>query len=427
MFVCKTAKIEIEKMTEDVQVKIFGREMKRTVLVTYLVASLYSTGFFLQTTLLPYITTDLGIDNIHYGYQSTIFAIVQLIGSPIYGRICDRVGVQKALHLAMLSSAVCYILTFFAQDFSLIVVSRLACIFMAGQQGAQTALAAVTTGVERTAAFSRIGITFGSGFILGPLLAGLLSKFFGNRLPLLLCLVQCGICHWLIERYIHIDKVVKEEKEKKSDVKESDFNSLFHLQAYAEVLKNPTVAKLFLMKNLAVTPLIIMTSVFGLFLIEKLQVTPEQNAILGPYIGLTIMFMNAFGVVFLRRKFSDGLLLKIGALVLVWTYGFLAVFSSFFQLFLIMPTMSVGMTLIGVLVDSLLTSSVSQDQHGTVLGMSHAANSLIRVLAPTMGGFMLEDLGFASFGLLGICTSLLALLICFNVDLRNVKNQQETE
>ena len=44
---------------------------------------------------------------------------------------------------------------------------------------------------------------------------------------------------------------------------------------------------------------------------------------------------------------------------------------------------------------------------GAMLGVNMAVNSLIRTVSPTIGGYMLNSLGFSSFGYLGFLNSLL--------------------
>ena len=47
---------------------------------------------------------------------------------------------------------------------------------------------------------------------------------------------------------------------------------------------------------------------------------------------------------------------------------------------------------------------------GAMLGVNMAVNSLIRTVSPTIGGYMLNNLGFSSFGYLGFVNSLLVVL-----------------
>jgi hypothetical protein len=70
--------------------------------------------------------------------------------------------------------------------------------------------------------------------------------------------------------------------------------------------------------------------------------------------------------------------------------------------------MALGMSLLGTVCDSQLTAVVPVVDHGTVLGFSHSLNALVRTLSPSIGGVLLEYVGFASFGCIGVMCSLAA-------------------
>jgi OCT family organic cation transporter-like MFS transporter 18 len=53
-----------------------------------------------------------------------------------------------------------------------------------------------------------------------------------------------------------------------------------------------------------------------------------------------------------------------------------------------------------------------------MLGLNMATNSLIRTVSPTIGGIMLENLGFSSFGYLGFLSSGIVTAVLF-VKFRN--------
>ena len=58
-------------------------------------------------------------------------------------------------------------------------------------------------------------------------------------------------------------------------------------------------------------------------------------------------------------------------------------------------------SVLNTITSSAVTKSVPETATGTALGLSMAIHSLIRTVAPTVGGYMYTLFGFASFGLLG--------------------------
>ena len=60
-----------------------------------------------------------------------------------------------------------------------------------------------------------------------------------------------------------------------------------------------------------------------------------------------------------------------------------------------------GGALFGVITNSILTKLVPPEDTGFALGISFATHSLIRTVAPTIGGILLSQFGYTSFGSLG--------------------------
>lgn len=319
-------------------------EKHSTILATFVVAATYSTLYFYQTTLLPFITKSLEIDTMHFGYLQTVFGIVQLGGGPVFGRFCDHFGANVGFVVAMISSSTCYLITAVSTGFYSLMLSRLVCVFMHGQQTAQTVLARSTAaGQERTEVFGRIGITFGIGFIIGPFLAGQFAKNFGNSIAMLIAAVLSLATIPIICIFVHVPKIVDETAVEKTSVPNRP-DAL--LAAYWRILNGQRIIRLFVIKYLATTPLIIMTSIFGIYLVDKFNVTPAEGAWVGTYIGIWISIMNAFGIVFLRRRFSERNLLIFGSLTLGFTYFCFTQFTRYWHLYLFLPFMPIGQSLI---------------------------------------------------------------------------------
>ena len=86
---------------------------------------------------LQYLSKKLGADTAVFGQLQTVFAIVQLLGGPIYGRLGDVMGVKVALILAFASSGTSYLITGLVTDVWGLFLSRFPSIFMHVMQGRQ--------------------------------------------------------------------------------------------------------------------------------------------------------------------------------------------------------------------------------------------------------------------------------------------------
>ena len=120
------------------------------------------------------------------GLLLCIYALAQFFTSPILGNVSDRFGRRPILLIALLAYAVDYLCMGFAPTVAWLFAGR--CI--AGAAGAtmvtiNSYAADITLPEKRASAFGYIGATFGAGFILGPIVGGMLgainvrAPFFG--------------------------------------------------------------------------------------------------------------------------------------------------------------------------------------------------------------------------------------------------------
>ena len=69
------------------------------------------------------------------------------------------------------------------------------------------------------------------------------------------------------------------------------------------------------------------------------------------------------------------------------------------------------MAVMNVVVTSSLTKAVTSSDTGAILGINMATNSLVRTMAPTVGGLLFANYGFSSFGYFGLGTTSLVLAL----------------
>ena len=111
----------------------------------------------------------------------SVFSLMQFVFSPMWGRISDRIGRRPVLLISLFGSVVFYALYGFAvtlpaEQAVLAVGLMFAARFGAGIAGASVGTAAAviadcTPPEKRAKGMALIGIAFGAGFTLGPLIA----------------------------------------------------------------------------------------------------------------------------------------------------------------------------------------------------------------------------------------------------------------
>src|SRR4051812_36016772 len=118
-----------------------------------------------------------------FGLFGTVWAVMQFFFSPILGALSDRFGRRPVVLLSNFGLALDYVLMALAPTLAWLFVGRLISgITSASVSTAFAYIADVTAPEKRAAAFGKIGVAFGAGFILGPALGGLLGDV-DPRLP----------------------------------------------------------------------------------------------------------------------------------------------------------------------------------------------------------------------------------------------------
>ncbi len=110
------------------------------------------------------------------GVLATSFALMQFLFGPVIGNISDRCGRRPVMLTALAIMALDYLVMAVAQTIWLLVIGRIvAGITAATYATASAYMADISAPSERARNFGLIHAGFGIGFVLGPLLGGLLA------------------------------------------------------------------------------------------------------------------------------------------------------------------------------------------------------------------------------------------------------------
>jgi len=147
---------------------------KVTIIFTVLVDIL---GFGIVIPILPFYVTSFGASPFTVTMLFSAFAFFAFLSSPFLGALSDKVGRRRVLLMSIASTAVGWFVFASASSVLLLFVGRIIDGAAAGNfTVAQSALVDISKDEkERSANLGLIGATFGIGFMLGPLLGGILS------------------------------------------------------------------------------------------------------------------------------------------------------------------------------------------------------------------------------------------------------------
>jgi DHA1 family tetracycline resistance protein-like MFS transporter len=111
------------------------------------------------------------------GLLATVFAIMQFLFGPIIGALSDRFGRRPVLLISLLAMAIDYAVMALAQTIWLLLLARIVGgITAATQSTANAYMADISQPHQKAARFGLVAAGFGVGFVLGPVLGGVLAE-----------------------------------------------------------------------------------------------------------------------------------------------------------------------------------------------------------------------------------------------------------
>ncbi|WP_075051499.1 TCR/Tet family MFS transporter [Hydrotalea sp.] len=194
------------------------------------------TGFGIIIPVLPKLIEQLIHGNLsqasnYGGWLLFVYAVMQFIFAPILGNLSDRYGRRRILLFSLFGFGMDYLLQGFAPNIFWLFVGR----FIAGITGgsfttASAYIADISTPEKRAQNFGMIGAAFGLGFIIGPVLGGILGHY-GPRVPFFAAAVLAFV-NWLYGYFILPESLPAENRRKFEWKRANPLGSLVQLKKY---------------------------------------------------------------------------------------------------------------------------------------------------------------------------------------------------
>jgi DHA1 family tetracycline resistance protein-like MFS transporter len=145
--------------------------------------------------------SDISQASVIGGWLFVVYSAMQFLCGPIVGNLSDRYGRRPVLLASILGLACDYVVTAFAPSIGWLFVGRLvAGVCGASYTTANAYITDITAPKDRAKAFGYIGAAFGTGFILGPAIGGLLGHF-GHQVPFLAA-AACSLANFIFGFFV---------------------------------------------------------------------------------------------------------------------------------------------------------------------------------------------------------------------------------
>lgn len=163
-----------------------------------------------------------------YGVLMSVYALMQFVCAPILGSLSDRYGRRPVILVSLLGSGLDYFLLAFAPNLGWFFIGRVIAGITGANFSAATAyIADISPPEKRAANFGLVGAAFGLGFIIGPVLGGLLGKV-DMHLPFIVA-GSLTLINWLYGWFVLPESLAPENRRAFSWAKANPVGALIDL------------------------------------------------------------------------------------------------------------------------------------------------------------------------------------------------------
>jgi MFS family permease len=355
------------------------------------------------------------------------YSAVQFLAAPFWGRLSDHIGRRPVLIVSCAGNTLAYLIWIVADDFAILLLSRLLAGVMTGNvAAANAAVADISTPATRAKGMGILGMAFGLGFILGPVIGGISYELLPriDQIPWLAALGANEFSTPALVAFLL-----------------SAWNLLWIVTRFRETL--PPERRSTVSEGRSINPVALLVPRFGTR-VALLNLAFLVHTVLFAGMEATLVFLTAqrCGFTPLDNAWLFAWMALVSALVQGGVYrrlagrvdqrtlalaGFFALIPGFlltamvdwlphtWLLVLGISVLGVGTGLVFPALNTMVSLAVDERTQGAVLGSFRSAGALGRAIGPLLGAVVYFAWTPAAPYVLGACGVLIPLIVVVRV------------
>ena len=362
--------------------------MKRSpLLVIFITVFIDLVGFGIVIPVLPFYAqgTKFGATPREVGLLFASYSVMQLIFAPVLGRLSDKYGRRPVLLISLIGTSLGFLILGFATTLWMLFLGRIIDGISGGNiSTAQAYIADVTTKENRAKGMGLIGAAFGLGFVFGPAIGGVLSRW-GINVPFLFA-GTLAFANAILLYFVLPETVTQDHPARISAASGRGWRQLI------ESLKRPRLGFVLTIYFLSIVAFSIMTAVFSLFMMFRLGYDAFHNGWVFAYVGVISAIIQGGLIGKLVKRFGEPALVIIGSLLFsasLFATPFIGPAVGLMGILLTGAVSSIGNALNAPSLSSLASKSAGAGEQGGVLGAMQSVASLARAAGPSLAAFLI--------------------------------------
>ena len=316
------------------------------------------------------------------------YSLMQLIFAPILGRLSDKYGRRPVLLISIIGTGIGFLILGFAKTLWMLFAGRILDGITGGNiSTAQAYIADITSKEDRAKGMGLIGAAFGLGFVFGPAIGGVLSRW-GVEVPFLFA---AGLCFAnTILLYFRLpETVTPDHPARVSAAGGRGFSQLI------QSLRNPRLGFVLSIYFLFIVAFSIMTTSFSLYTMFRFGYDAQHTGYLFTYVGILAVIVQGGLIGRLVKRFGELPLVIVGAFLFAGSLFAIPFVGpqtgGLFALLVGGGLFSIGNSLSGPSLTSLASKSAGPAEQGSVLGVTQSAASLARAVGPALAAVLIHS------------------------------------
>ncbi|MBE0643529.1 MAG: MFS transporter [Bacteroidetes bacterium] len=361
--------------------------MKKTPLaIIFLITFIDLLGFGIVIPIIPsYAEAGFGASDVTVGFLVAAFSFSQLLFTPVWGRLSDRLGRRPILIFGLSLTAVSYVMFGMAHSLEMLFISRLlGGVGGANISAAQAYISDVTRPEERARGMGLIGAAFGLGFVFGPFIGGTLVGY-GYAVPGFAAAALSTIA--LVTAFIALPESLKKDAQPAPVAKAFDFSLMI------AALKRPKIGMLLILFFLITFGYANIYATFPLISTREFGFSEREVGYLFGFIGIIGAITQGGLIRSLSQRFGERLLFLVGAAFTSAGLAAIPFAPDTWTLLGVLAVLSFGTGIMTPSCLSLISRHADERQQGGILGINQSLGALGRVLGPVWGAFVFQVFG----------------------------------
>lgn len=310
------------------------------------------------------------------GWLTFAFAITQFVFAPLIGNLSDKFGRRPIILLSLFAFSLDYLLLAFAPTITWLFVGRI----IAGVSGASITTASayiadVSTSENRAKNFGMIGAAFGLGFIIGPVVGGLLGQY-GSRVPFYAAAILCFF-NFLYGYFILPESLSKDNR------RAFEWKRANPITAFVRLKKYPSLIGLIISIFLLYVGSHAVHSNWSFFTMYRFNWDEKMVGISLGVVGLLVGIVQGVLIRWINPKLGNEKSIYLG--LALYTFGMLlfAFATESWMMFVFLIPYCLG-GIAGPAMQAVISGKVPANEQGEIQGTLSSLMSASAIVGPLM-------------------------------------------